>query len=62
MLSLLTFVRERGKLFFTDQLSHAASRGDIAGRQRSKTGCVEIPDLPLNGDFLTVFVHQKDHP
>src|SRR5687767_924476 len=58
----LTFVRQRRKLLLTDELSHSSRGGDVAGRERCQTCCIDVSDFTLDRDFLTVFIHEEHNP
>src|SRR5919202_3857935 len=54
-------VRERRELFLADEPRHAARGGHVPGGQGGQTRRVEVADVALRGDLLTVLVHEKDH-
>ena len=57
---VLALVGKDRKLLLADQACEAIGRSDVAGRQARETGGVDLSNLSVTGDLLTVLVDEED--
>src|SRR5207249_11674579 len=58
----VALVGQRGKLSLADQLCHSTRGRNIARRQRRETCCVQVSQVSVDGDLLTILIDEHNQP